>query len=124
MLAELPQHYCNLSMTMITNKSNLYPYACWNNNIIKRLRQKGWVEYYYLITDLESTSAVCQKIFMERHGDSWQPTYILTYYSLFKSRLFFLPTMSEAHMYLQYRHLKYIYIISRIIWYTFYMLLI
>ena len=26
MLAELPQHYCNLSMTMITNKSNPYPY--------------------------------------------------------------------------------------------------
>ena len=24
--AELPQHYCNLSMTMITNKSNPYPY--------------------------------------------------------------------------------------------------
>ena len=25
-VAELPQHYCNLSMTMITNKSNPYPY--------------------------------------------------------------------------------------------------
>ena len=25
--AELPQRYCNLSMTMITNKSNPYPYT-------------------------------------------------------------------------------------------------
>ena len=27
MLAELPQHYCNLSMTMVTNESNPYPYT-------------------------------------------------------------------------------------------------